>query len=201
MRTLPGGRQPACGRAGAAECRPWGALAGGDRPSKHKWPWKASLGGHRHPVTWVMCRWGGGGRRWWKAVLASLCWASHSPEGKLRPARLSRVTSQSFLVGGGWQGVGVSVGVGRGRSQPCGLTERKWKRPGCLLSGRMVIWEGHPWSPSLSSPLPLSEVPHFFLGQEEVLPPWHWQRSAEEAGVKCVAPPLVHGAGSSGARD
>lgn len=100
MRTLPGGRQPACGRAGAAECRPWGALAGGDRPSKHKWPWKASLGGHRHPVTWVMCRWGGGGRRWWKAVLASLCWASHSPEGKLRPARLSRVTSQFF--GWGW---------------------------------------------------------------------------------------------------
>lgn len=34
---------------------------------------------------------------------------------------------------------------------------------------------GHPWSSSFSSPLPLSEVPHFFPGQEKALPPWHCQ--------------------------
>lgn len=39
-----------------------------------------------------------------------------------------------FLLGGGWKG-------GGGRSQPCGLTERKWERPGCLLWGRVLIRE------------------------------------------------------------
>lgn len=57
---LPGGRRPACGRAGAAECGPWGTLAGGDRPSKHKWPWEASPGGHRLPGH-VQVGGGGGG--------------------------------------------------------------------------------------------------------------------------------------------
>lgn len=49
MRMLPGGRQRLEGGRGAAECRPWGALAGGDRPSKHKWPWEASQAVHRRP--------------------------------------------------------------------------------------------------------------------------------------------------------
>lgn len=35
----------------------------------------------------------------------------------------------------------MSLGVGRRRSQPCGLTERKWERLGCLLWGRAVIRE------------------------------------------------------------
>lgn len=83
----------------------------------------------------------------------SLSWpslASCSPPGKLRQVEL-----KSFLNvfgGGGWKGVGVKVGVGRGRSQPCGLTERKWERPGCLLWGRAVIRGGHPWSPILFLP-------------------------------------------------
>lgn len=46
-----------------------------------------------------------------------------------------------FFWGGGWKSVGMRMGVGRGWSQPCGLTERKWKRPGCLLWGRAVIRE------------------------------------------------------------
>lgn len=58
---------------------------------------------------------------------------------------------------------------------------------------------GHPWSSSLPSPLPLSEVPHFFPGQEKVLPLWHCQRSVKEVGVKCVAPTMVCGPSSSGA--
>lgn len=65
---------------------------------------------------------------------------SPSPKGKLRPARLLSDFSKVF-VRGGWKGSGVGVGVGSGRSQPCGLTERKWERPGCLLWGRAVIRE------------------------------------------------------------
>ena len=100
MRKLPGGRQPACGRAGAAECRPWGALAGGDRPSKHKWPWKASLGGHRHPVTWVMCRWGGvgasGGRPSYSLAVLGLSFTR-------RETQTCQVESNDLkFFGGGW---------------------------------------------------------------------------------------------------
>ena len=58
---------------------------------------------------------------------------------------------------------------------------------------------GHPWSPSLSSPLPLSEVPHFFPARRRFCHPWHCQRSVKEVGVNCVAPPMVLGPSSSDA--
>lgn len=56
---------------------------------------------------------------------------------------------------------------------------------------------GHPWPPSLSSPLPLSEVPHFFPGQEKVLP--GTAKGVSEVRVKRITPTMVQGPSSSGA--
>lgn len=93
--------------------RALGTLAEGDRPSKHKWPWEASQAtGDGDGVT-CRVRWGEVGWKEWNSgenqgqrtgvsLVPPLCLSSHqshSTKGKLRPDRLSRVTSQSFLLG------------------------------------------------------------------------------------------------------
>lgn len=71
--------------------------------------------------------------------------------------------------------------------------EEAWVSP-VGLSGHQG---GHLWSSSLSSPLPLSKVPHFFPGQEKGLALWHCQK-CQEVEVKCIAPTTVYGPSSSG---
>lgn len=89
-------------------------------------------------------------------------------------------------------------GEGRPACRP--NRKEKWKRPGnCLHHSGELVSRRMSVVPSLCLSLSSSFLPgpggRFFATLALA------KECQKEAGVKCVAPPLVHGASSSGARD
>lgn len=122
--------------------------------------------------------------------------ASHSPKGTLRPARLSGATSQSFLSG--WVERCGGAGGGGVRAEPALWANGKevgeaWVSP-VGESGHRGGHRGPPLPPLCPS---LKFLLSFRAGRRFCHP---GTAKGASRRVRCVAPPALSGASSSGGR-